>query len=96
MYISLYTFSVYKFIDGKMPIITVRVDEETKRMMDRLRHINWSEVIRRAIRKKIREEMRRNIDRRRLLEAYKLTEKLRRECPGWDSVREIRRWRGQI
>lgn len=79
-----------------MPIITVRVDKETKKMMDRLRHINWSEVIINAIRKKIREEMRRNIDRKKLLEAIELTNKLRRKCPRWDSVKEIRKWRGQI
>jgi len=32
-----------------MPIITVRIPEELKKRMDRIRGINWSEVIRRAI-----------------------------------------------
>ncbi len=76
-----------------MPIITVRIDEDMKRMMDKLRHINWSEVIRNAISKRIEEEMRRKIDRRRLLWASTITDTLRRRGVGWSSVEEIRRWR---
>jgi len=76
-----------------MPIITVRVDEDMKRWMDKLRHINWSEVIRTAIKKRIEEEMKRKIDRRRLLWASSLTDRLRRKAADWSSVEEIRRWR---
>ena len=77
-----------------LPIITVRIDEDMKRKMDKLRHINWSEVIRSAIARRIEEEMRRRIDRRRLLWASAITESLRRRAIGWSSVGEIRRWRG--
>ena len=37
-------------------IVFIRVDESTKRKMNRLRHVNWSEVMREAILKKIEEE----------------------------------------
>jgi len=76
-----------------MPIITVRIDDEMKRMMEKLKHINWSEVIRRAISKKIEEEMERKVDRKRILWAAVKTEELRRRVEGWRSVDEIRRWR---
>ncbi|HIQ13508.1 MAG TPA: hypothetical protein EYH44_03895 [Thermoprotei archaeon] len=76
-----------------MPIITVRIDDKMKRMMDELRYINWSEVIRDAIARKIEEEMKRKIDRRRLLWASTVTESLRRRGVSWSSVEEIRRWR---
>ena len=33
-----------------MPVITVRIDDKTKRMMENLR-INWSEFIRNAIKR---------------------------------------------
>ncbi len=76
-----------------MPIITVRVDEDMKRMMDRLKHINWSEVVREAIAKRIREELRRDVDRRRLIWASSMVDSLRRRASRWSSVEEIRRWR---
>ena len=50
--------------------------------MKRLKHVNWSEVIRESIRKKIEEENGRNI-----AEAALLNEKLRKPAPkGWDSL----------
>jgi len=57
--------------------------------MKKLKHVNWSEVIRESIRKKIEEENGRNI-----AEAVLLNEKLRKPAPkGWDSVKVIRGWR---
>ena len=35
---------------------TVRIPRELKERMDRLSHINWSEVVRRAIEERVREE----------------------------------------
>ncbi len=71
-----------------MAVISVRVDRETKRKMDAYKHINWSEVIREAIREKIRSEQ------RNLARAVLLNEKLRKKAPeGWDSTRMIRFWR---
>lgn len=65
-----------------MAIITVRVDEETKRMMRQIR-INWSEFIRNAIRSKIEEE------RRNLAKAVLLNERLRRKSRGEPKAEEI-------
>jgi len=75
-------------------VISARVDKETRRRMKRLPHINWSQVIRDAIREKIREEERRpHVDPRELREAAAITDRVRAPSPGWDSTEEVRRWR---
>lgn len=75
-------------------IVSARVDDETRRRMRRLPHINWSEVIRGAIVEKIREEeRRRDVDPAELREAAAITDSVRGPAPGWDSTEEIRRWR---
>ena len=75
-------------------VISARVDEETRRRMKRLPHINWSQVIRDAIGEKIREEERRpHVDPRELREAAAITDRVRAPSPGWDSTEEVRRWR---
>ena len=72
-----------------MAIISVRVSDEIRKRMDRLKHINWSEVIRRAIIKTLEEEEGRNLAR-----AVLLNEKIRKKAPeGWDSTEIIRYWR---
>jgi len=72
-----------------LPVVSVRISEETKRRMEKLRHINWSEVIRKAILKVIEEEEDRNLAR-----AVLITEKVRKKAPkGWDSSQIIRYWR---
>lgn len=40
-------------------IIAVRISKETKKIMGQIKHVDWPEVIRKAIEKKIREEKRR-------------------------------------
>jgi transcriptional regulator of met regulon len=75
-------------------VVSARIDEDTRRRMRRLPHINWSEVIREAIAEKIEEEeRRREVDLRVLREAARITDSLRAPAPGWDSTEEIRRWR---
>ena len=76
-------------------IISVRIDKELKKEMDKLSYINWSEVIRRAIEKKIEEEKSRvrEKDMARLRRASEITRRLRKRIEGWSSVEEIRRWR---
>ena len=65
------------------------MDERLKREMERLSHINWSEVIREALERKVKEESGRS-----LAEAVLLNEKLRKKAPeGWDSAEVIRAWR---
>jgi len=79
-----------------MPVITVRIDEETKEMM-RAVQMNWSEFIRDAIRAKATEERRKNIAR-----AVLINERLRRaakgESPAEDIIRrsrDERQWKRQ-
>ncbi|RLE62648.1 MAG: hypothetical protein DRJ47_10365 [Thermoprotei archaeon] len=72
-----------------MPVVSVRVSEDIKRRMEKLRYINWSEVIRRAIIMVLEEEEGRN-----LAKAVVLNEKIRKKAPdGWSSVEVIRYWR---
>ncbi|RMF90485.1 MAG: hypothetical protein D6733_03650 [Methanobacteriota archaeon] len=76
-----------------MPVISLRIDEKTKRKMSRLKHINWSQVIREGILQKIEEEEKRRIDRALLSQAVKENDRLKRKVPGYDSTLEIRKWR---
>jgi len=73
-----------------MTVITVRVDEETKAKMDSV-DVNWSEVIRSAIKRRIEEEKRRN-----LAKAVLINEELRRPTRGEERAEEIiRRFRDE-
>ena len=73
-----------------MPVITVRIDEETRRMMEEVK-INWSEFIRSAIRSKVMEERRKNLAR-----AVLINERIRRKSAGEAKAEEIiRRFRGE-
>ena len=76
-------------------VISFRVDRELKERMDRLRHVNWSEIVRRAIYEVVvREEARlRSKDPERLRRALVRSEKLSRQVEGWSGVEEVRRWR---
>ncbi len=86
-----------------MEVISAKVDKRTKNRMKRFPDINWSEVIREAIIRKLREEeLRRKINpvnREELVKAAKATDMLRSkqaaisENESWNSVEEIRRWR---
>ena len=72
-----------------MSVVTVRVDEETKKKMSQMRHVNWSSVLREAIEKKLAQESNRD-----LANAILTTDKLRKKAPpGWNSVEVIRYWR---
>jgi len=83
-YIRKYIYILKMGVD--MKTLIVKVDDELKERMKRLRHVNWSEVIRESIRRKIDEENGRNI-----AEAVLINERLRRETPeGWDSAKVIR------
>jgi len=71
--------------------LSVKVDAELREHMRRLKHVNWSEVIRESIRKKIEEENGRNI-----AEAVSLNERLRKAAPErWDSTKVIKEWRSK-
>jgi len=74
-------------------VVSSRVDEDTRKKMKRLRHVNWSEVMRQAIIKKIEEETRREIDPLEVKEAVRLMDQVRRPHEDYDGVEEIRKWR---
>ncbi|MFQ6075779.1 MAG: hypothetical protein ACE5Z5_06565 [Candidatus Bathyarchaeia archaeon] len=80
-----------------MEVVSVRVDKRTRERMRRLSHVNWSEVIRRAIREKLLEEeiKGRKLDPQRLAEAVRMTDMIRRPSTGWSSTEEVREWRDQ-
>jgi len=66
-----------------MTVITVRINEEIKKMMNKI-NINWSEFIREAIRNKIEEERRRN-----LAKAVLINERIRKKSKGEMKAEEI-------
>ena len=77
--------------------VSFKVDAATKRRMTRLRDINWSEVLREAIRGRleIEERLRAPIDRRRAIEAARRMDVFRAHVgpSDFDSTKEIRKWR---
>ncbi|UCE14101.1 MAG: hypothetical protein JSV04_02720 [Candidatus Heimdallarchaeota archaeon] len=69
--------------------ISVRVDEKMKKEMERLTQVNWSEVIRIAIKERLDQEKQKN-----LAKAVLLNERIRKKAPsGYDSTKIIREWR---
>ncbi|MHA1973195.1 MAG: hypothetical protein ACTSW1_09390 [Candidatus Hodarchaeales archaeon] len=69
--------------------ISVRIDEELKNEMEKLDEVNWSQVLRSAIRKRLTQEKEKN-----LAKAVLLNEKIRKIAPeGFDSTEIIRKWR---
>ena len=72
-----------------MANFSIRIDPELKKKMDSLKHLNWSEVIRRAIRSEIQNETERN-----KAKAVLLNEKIRKKAPeNFNSVEIIRKFR---
>ncbi len=76
-------------------VVSFRISKELKRRMDRLKHINWSEVVRKAIQEVVAREEAKLIskDLSRIRRAALKSEELSRSIEGWNSVEEIRRWR---
>ena len=69
--------------------ISVRLDKKLKKEMEKYKEVNWSEVIREAIRAHLKQEKQRN-----LAKAVLLNEKIRKKAPeGYDSVNIISEWR---
>ncbi len=72
-----------------MANISVRVDDKLKKEMEQLRQVNWSEIIREAIKSRVSQEKQRN-----LAKAVLINEKIRKTAPiGYDSTDVIREWR---
>ncbi len=83
---SIYT---HKLILLVMRVITVRLDAETEKAMQRVRGVNWSVVVRQRIREVARRHSRQN-KVKALLAAQGLS---RKPAKGFDSTKVIRTWR---
>ena len=91
--VSIYITICVLFV-SMVEVVSARVDEETRRKMRRLRHVNWSEVVREAIQEKIRLEDRRRVrDTADVEVAIRIMDSIRRPREGFDGVEEIRKWR---
>ncbi len=76
--------------------VSVKVDEETKSKMERFSDVNWAEVIRAAIKRRVEleEDVRKPIDKARAIKASKHMFKIKLKTSGkWSGVEEIRKWR---
>ena len=72
-----------------MTNFSIRIDPELKKKMDSLKHLNWSEILRKAIRSEIRNET--EISKAK---AVLLNEKIRKIAPeNFNSVEIIRKFR---
>lgn len=85
-----YHIQILQPLSALMAIVTVRVDEETRRRMKRKRGTNWNATLGEAIAAKLKvEEEGMNLARGVVLnEAL-----LRKAKKGWNSVEVIRYWR---
>ena len=74
----------------KMVRTSVTIPESMKQEMEKV-DVNWSAVVREAIRRKLEYEHERDT-----IEAVLINEKLRRKAPeGWDSTEVIKAWRSR-
>ena len=72
-----------------MANFSIRIDPELKKKMDSLKHLNWSEIIRKAIRSEILNETEIN-----KAKAVLLNERIRKIAPdNFNSVEIIRKFR---
>jgi len=72
-----------------MTAISVRVDKDLKRRMNRLKHVNWSEVLRQAIIRTLDGKGERNLARAVLLNERNVLV----PDEGFESTKVIREWR---
>ena len=76
--------------------VSVKVDEETKSKMEHFGDVNWAEVIRVAIKRRleVEEDMHKPIDKAKAIKASKHMLKIKSKTSGkWGGVEEIRKWR---
>jgi len=92
------TFNTFIYVNTRirscdeMGVITVRVDDELKKLMEKLKYINWSEVVRQAITRVIEREEEKN----QALAVLLNEESIVVPDKGYDSVDVIREWRETI
>lgn len=72
-----------------MPTISVRIDSELTKKMDKFKHFNWSEIIRQTIESKVQNETEKN-----MAKAVLINERIRKKAPkNFNSVDLIRKFR---
>src|SRR3989442_11226494 len=80
-------------------VVSVKVDDDRRGRMDGLRDLNWSEVVRTAIQRRLEAEeaLRKPVDRARAKLAGRAIDRLRQSLPAgdYDLANEIRKWRGR-
>lgn len=81
-----------------MALISFRVDDSLKRKMDKLSHLNWSEVLRQYAARVVEEEEKtaayRKRDRAAIVEAMGMIDALRSKSRiEWNGAEEIQKWR---
>ncbi len=79
-----------------MKVVSIKVNDETKKRMESFPDINWSEVIRKSVRRRleVEEALRKGIDRKRAMKAGMSMDKLRKGTSGrWSGSEEIGKWR---
>lgn len=79
-------------------IVSFRIDKKLKSRMDRLRHINWSELLRKYLQKVVEEEekkLRTVRDPEAMQRAVEVMETLAKisEGSGWVGEEEVIKWR---
>jgi hypothetical protein len=80
-----------------MNVVSFKIDSELKKKMKKYKDINWSEVLREAVERRIRieEELRgHNLDLSRAIKASNEIDKIREKTSGnWQGAEEIWKWR---
>lgn len=81
-----------------MSIVTFRISKRLKDRMNRLRHVNWSGLLREAVERSVEEEERRlapQRDARRMKDACEEMDRLAKltEGSGWSGAEEVIKWR---
>lgn len=77
-----------------MPTMSTKIPENLKKRIEKLPHINWSEVMRVAILKRVEEEEKRIMERNRKIieQSSQMMDQLRRKAQG-NTTDELRAWR---
>lgn len=78
----------------ELPTMSTKIPDDLKKRIDKLSHINWSEILRLAVLRKVEEEEKNilNRDRKRIEQSMLKMDDLRRKSQG-DTTEELRSWR---
>jgi hypothetical protein len=77
-----------------MTTMSTKIPEKLKKRVEKLSHINWSEVMRLSIIKKVEEEEAKMVrrDRESMERSLQIIDRLRRKAQG-NTTEELRKWR---